>query len=60
MKKKELKVREIKNIENLMVEKFNWVGFGYASDEAKEDLLILESRRRKILLHHEHDLRLKI
>ena len=39
-----------------MVQSFNRVGFRFVSKEIKEELIILEAQRRKILLDHENEI----
>ena len=57
VKKKERDIKDLVEIELLLEESFNKVGFGFASNEDKESLTELESRKGNILLDREHEAR---
>ena len=59
VKKKEADFKDLVEIEILMAEFFNKVGFGFSTEEDKASLIELESRKRKILLDHENEARQK-
>ena len=59
VKKIAQELKDLVDIELLLVESFNKVGFGFSSEEDKVSLIELESRKRKILLDCENEARQK-
>ena len=59
VKKMEIEYKELVEIEILISAFSHKIGFGFSSDEDKDGLIDLESRKRKILLDREHEARQK-
>ena len=59
VKKKTQELKDLVDIELLLDESFNKVGFVFSSKEDKASLVELESRKRKILLDRETEARQK-
>ena len=59
VKQKEQDNKDLVKIEQLLVDSFNKPGFGFISEDDKSSLISLESRRRKILLDREQEVRQK-
>ena len=59
VKKKAHELKDLVDIELLLVESFNKMGFGFSSMEDKSSLVELESHKRKILLDRENEARQK-
>ena len=57
IKKKEIEYKELVEFEILIIVFSHKFGFGFSSDEDKAALIDLESRKRKILLDREHEVR---
>ena len=57
VKKKESEFKDLVEIEIMLSVFSHKFGFGFSSVEDKEALIILESRKRKILLEQEHEAR---
>ena len=55
VKKKEMELKDLVQIENFLSAFSLRTGFGFYSEENKADLINLESRKRKILLDREHE-----
>ena len=59
VKRKEQDLKDLVEIEILLEEACTKMGFGYSSEEDKESLVVLESRKRNILLDRENEARQK-
>ena len=59
VKKKAQDQKDLVDIESLLAEYFNKLGFGFASDSDKHFLVELESKKRNMLGVHEHEVRQK-
>ena len=59
VKQKDQADKDLVEIEQLLVDSFNKPGFGFISEDDKSSLISLESRRRKILLVREQEVRQK-
>ena len=59
IQKKDWEESNIRNIENLLIEKYNKMGFGLLPNENKEEIVSMEAWRRQILEDREAYSRLK-
>ena len=55
--KKEQEIKDLVEIELLLVESFNKIGFGFSTKEDKSSLVDLETHKRKILYDREQEAR---